>query len=179
MIIKKNMNKKYSSTNITPVIVYENCDLDKVQILNDNRNKGGVYCWINNVNNKIYVASSINLTNRFYKYYSVKHLTLRKTPINNALLKYGFSNFSLLILEYIINKEEVIKREQYYLDLLKPDYNILEKGNSFLGYKHTEETLKFFREERTLTEEARKKFSIAATGIILPQERKYLLNVKV
>lgn len=38
------MNKKYYSTNITPVIVYENCDQDKVQILNDNRNKGGVYC---------------------------------------------------------------------------------------------------------------------------------------
>ncbi|KAM4054285.1 GIY-YIG endonuclease (mitochondrion) [Hirsutella rhossiliensis] len=155
------MKKRYYTTGITPAITYKNCDQNKIQILNDNRNKGGIYCWINNINNKIYVGSSINLTNRFYKYYSIKHLTLRKTPIHNALLKYGYSNFTL-ILEYITDKEQVIKREQYYLDFLKPQYNILAKANSFLGYKHTEETLKFFREGRILNEEARNKLSIAA-----------------
>lgn len=110
--------------------------------------------WVNNINAKIYVGSSINLTNRFYKYYSVKHLTIRKTPIHNALLKYGYSNFTLLILEYVTDKKQVIKREQYYLDFLKPQYNILEKANSFQGYKHREKTLKFFREGRILDEQA-------------------------
>ena len=63
--------KKIKQFDITPTIIYSNCDLDKVKILNDNRNKGGIYCWINNSNDKIYVGSSVNLTERFYKYYSI------------------------------------------------------------------------------------------------------------
>lgn len=47
--------------------------------------------------------------------------------IHKALLKYGYSNFSLEILEYC-NQRDIVKREQYYLDLLKPDYNILKKA---------------------------------------------------
>jgi len=59
--------------------------------------------------------------------------------INKALLKYGYSNFSLEILEYC-ERLETIKREQYYIDKLKPDYNILKVAGSSLGFKHTEET---------------------------------------
>jgi len=35
---------------------------------------------------------------------------------------------------------EAISREQYYLDLLKPAYNILLIAGSRLGSKHSEET---------------------------------------
>ena len=31
-------------------------------------------------------------------------------------------------------------REQYYLDCLKPEYNILKIAGSSLGFKHSEET---------------------------------------
>lgn len=161
--------KRIKQFDITPAIIYNNCDLDKVIILDDNRNKGGIYCWINNINDKIYVGSSVNLTERFYKYYSVKHLTMRKTPIHNAILKNGYSNFSLAILEYIADKEETINKEQYYLDLLNPNYNVLEVAGSTLGYKHSEETLKVFK-ERVLSKEARNNLSIAATGRILSEE---------
>lgn len=37
-------------------------------------------------------------------------------------------------------KVEIIKREQYYLDLLEPEYNILKIAYSLKGYKHTKET---------------------------------------
>lgn len=43
------------------------------------------------------------------------------------------------ILEYC-EPSDVISREQYYIDLLKPDYNILQVAGSSLGYKHTEES---------------------------------------
>jgi hypothetical protein len=33
---------------------------------------------------------------------------------------------------------DAIKREQYYLDLLKPEYNILKVAGSTLGFKYTE-----------------------------------------
>jgi len=64
------------------------------------RNKAVVYRWVNNINKKTYIGSSVNFTERLYKYYSVKHLMNHKTAIHNALLKYGYSNFSLEILEY-------------------------------------------------------------------------------
>jgi hypothetical protein len=65
--------------------------------------------------------------------------------VERALLKYGFSNFSLEILEYC-NSEDLLKKEQYYLDTLKPEYNIVETAGSTLGYKHSEESLKKMRD---------------------------------
>ena len=56
--------------------------------------------------------------------------------INKALLKYGYGNFSLEILEYCEPKD-LISREQYYLDLIKPEYNILKIAGSRLGAKHS------------------------------------------
>jgi group I intron endonuclease len=55
------------------------------------------------------------------------------------LLLYGYSSFSLEILEYC-EPGNVIEREQYYLDLLKPEYNILKVAGSSLGSIQTEET---------------------------------------
>jgi group I intron endonuclease len=46
--------------------------------------------------------------------------------IARALIKYGYSNFQLDILEYC-EPTNCIEREQYYIDLLKPEYNILTK----------------------------------------------------
>lgn len=60
--------------------------------------------------------------------------------INKALLKYGYSKFKLEIMEYCDPKELAI-REQYYMDHLYPEYNVLRTAYSSLGYKHTEETL--------------------------------------
>ena len=58
--------------------------------------------------------------------------------IYRSVLKNGYSNFSLNILEYC-SPEKAIEREQYYLDFLKPGYNILKKAGSSLGRKHSDE----------------------------------------
>ena len=60
--------------------------------------------------------------------------------INKALIKYGYSKFKLEILEYCDPKVNS-KREQYYMDYLKPEYNVLKVAYSSLGYKHSEEAL--------------------------------------
>lgn len=64
--------------------------------------------------------------------------------INKALLKYGYSEFKLEILEYCSPKELAI-REQYFMDHLYPEYNVLKTAYSSLGeaqcHKHTEKTL--------------------------------------
>lgn len=65
--------------------------------------------------------------------------------IHKALLKYGYSGFKLEILEYC-SKADLLNREQYYLDLLKPEYNIYKQAGSPLGYKHTKETMEKLKE---------------------------------
>lgn len=175
------MEKKFfinSSNSIPAVLIYKDCDKQKLDILKDNRNKTGIYCFKNNVNNKIYIGSSVNLTTRFYSYYSLNNLTKKRTPIHHALLKYGYSNFSLAILEYITDNENVLIREQYYFDLLKPEYNILKIAGSNLGFKHSEETIAFFKEYRVLSEEAKKNLALAATGRILSEETRNKISSK-
>ena len=74
-----------------------------------------MYRLTNNVNKKTYVGSSVNFTVRLYKYFSVKDLIKHNTTIHNALLKYGYSNFTLDVLEYCEDVDPIL-REQFYLD---------------------------------------------------------------
>jgi group I intron endonuclease len=101
-------------------------------------------------------------------YFSVNFLQtitgLRNSYIHNALLKHGYSNFSLYILEYC-EKNNVLVREQYYIDLLVPEYNILKKAGSSLGYKHSTEAIEKIinaGKGRFFSEEARVKMRAAA-----------------
>ena len=60
--------------------------------------------------------------------------------LRSALIKYGHANFSVAILEYC--KPELLDlREQYWLDFLEPEYNILKFSKSSRGYKHTPESI--------------------------------------
>jgi group I intron endonuclease len=59
--------------------------------------------------------------------------------ISRALIKNGYSNFSLEILEYC-DIADLTEREQYYLDKFNPKYNTLKIAGSSSGYKHTEDT---------------------------------------
>jgi hypothetical protein len=129
---------------------YENADTDKMDIFQDNKGKTGVYMWYNKKSGKSYVGSSIDLSIRFSSYYSLPYLIRRNSSyICNALFKDGYSQFSLTILEYIDIrnipkdqiKELILEREQYYLNSLKPSYNILIKAGNSIGYKHSEESI--------------------------------------
>ncbi len=83
------------STNTDKAIIYTNADVDKVKIFSDNRNKSGIYRWLNNNNGKSYIGSSVNLSVRLYTYYSIVSLVKSNRVIDRALLRYGFSVFSL------------------------------------------------------------------------------------
>ena len=89
------------------------------------------------------MGSSVDLARRFSMYFSekvlIKELDKMNSQIYRALLKYGYSKFSLEILEYC-EAEEVVNREQYYIDLLDPEYNICPIAGSSLGRKVSDET---------------------------------------
>nr|YP_010029627.1 hypothetical protein J2C28_mgp29 [Beauveria lii]QOU11068.1 hypothetical protein [Beauveria lii] len=82
------------------------------------------------------------------------------------------------MVEYMIDKKELINKEQYYMDLLEPEYNILNKAGSSLGFKHNKETLDFFKNIRKLSEEAKGNLSLASTGRILSEETKLKISSK-
>ena len=59
-----------------------------------------------------------------------------KSIIYSALLKGGYNNFEFYILEYC-DKNYIVIREQYYIDLLKPEFFILKKAGPSLRYKYS------------------------------------------
>lgn len=166
-----------------PIKVYNNVDTQKEIIINDNREKSGVYRWINKENNKSYIGSSINLVSRFFDYFNLKQLINgpeKNTKISRALVKYGYSGFILEVLEYC-NKNDTIEREQFYIDLFKPEYNILKKAGSLLGYKHSVEARKKIINAaltRKVSEETRVKMRAAHLGKKRTLSAKALDNLK-
>ena len=162
------MQNDHNYINIIPVVSYSNADKDKSIIYKENKNKSGIYRWNNLETGDSYVGSALNLTNRLSKYFSFRFLKRNilnsKSRINNSLLKYGYNKFSIDIIEYC-ESNDLIKREQYYMDLLKPKYNILKKAGSSLGYKHSLETLLKFK-NRKLSPEALANLRLVKKGIV-------------
>ena len=104
--------------------------------------------WINKLNGKKYVGSSVDLRRRLLEYYNVNRLLKEKTmPINVALLKYGYTNFSLTILE-ICDKDSLMSREKHFFEVYSPEYNILKIPGSpsrGSGWTHSEAALENMR----------------------------------
>ena len=132
-------------------------------LLNLSLNKSGVYLITNLINGKKYVGSTALLKRRYKEYsnseYIARNLKKGNSKILNALIKYGYLNFEFKILEIIEfsdskTKSErrtlLLEREQYFLDEIKPEYNINLKAGSNLG--------------RTYSEEVRAKMSLAKSG---------------
>ena len=147
--------------------LYYNTEILKWTIFKENRHKSGVYQWVNNITGKSYIGSSINLSGRFSGYYSKRHLnrtTNGASVISRAILKYGHFNFSLVILEYC-EPSVLLLREQYYMDILKPEYNILKLAGTRKGVKYTPERIARMKcVKLKFTPEWKLNMSIAAKG---------------
>jgi len=191
-IILLNQNNSEQIKIVEPaIVVYSNAETDKSQILLDNKGKTGVYLWIHLESGKKYVGSSIDLSKRFISYYTSSYLARPgNSYIYNALINYKYSAFSLSILEYLditnLSKNEaqklLIEREQYYINTLNPEYNILKIAGSSYGYKHSEESLELIRtalKGRSFTEIHLDKLSKAKKGIPLCEDHKLKLSKKI
>ena len=136
-------HRSYSTTPSSPVNsvkFYEDAFSMRKLIIKDNKDKSGIYKWTNKITNDIYIGQSISLAKRFIRYFNLSYLKNRETlVISRALIKYGYSNFSLEILEYC-DIANLTEREQYYMDKLNPRYNTLKIAGSSSGHKLSEET---------------------------------------
>lgn len=125
--------RSYSTSKFKAQKVYKNADLEKEKRICDNKDKSGVYMFQNLINYKRYVGSSVNIRRRMYANFNIKYLERKKSMhICRALLLYGYSNFSVEILAYC-KPSKCIKKEQDFIDFLKPEYNICKKAGSCLG----------------------------------------------
>ena len=134
--LKNEKNTNYNSIFYTDLT-------QKRAIYNENIGKSGVYRWTNKITGASYIGSSTDLTRRLRDYFSLnfleKEILKNQSIIYRALLKYDYSNFILEIIEYC-DSADTIKREQYYLDLFKPEYNICLIAGSSLGRLTSDET---------------------------------------
>lgn len=103
-----------------------------------NKSRGGViYKIVNLVNNDFYIGSTQNFIKRYYTH--INHLRINKqscTLLIRAINKYKEENFKLEIIEECL-PEELLTREQYYLDTLLPKYNVAKIAGSNLGIKRS------------------------------------------
>lgn len=125
---------------LNPKYIYLNAETQKKELSTELKGKPGIYLWYNKSTGGFYVGSAKDLQNRLLRYYRPSELArIKSSLIHRSLIKYGHGQFCLIILETCLI-ENLIKREQYYFDLLNPIYNILKFANSSMGFTHKEET---------------------------------------
>lgn len=83
----------------------------------------GIYLIYNQVNNDCYIGHSMNVGNRKTKHISLLSNNKHSNELlQNAVNQYGIENFKIGVLEY--TTENLLEKEQKYVDILKPKYNI-------------------------------------------------------
>lgn len=135
-----------------------------------------IYKIQNKINSKIYIGSSKSIRNRWKQHkWMLKRNKHYNKKLQNAWNKYGEKNFEFSILETVSNEEDLKKKEQVFLSLVKPEYNLCKIAYRTTGYKHTakwkEENSKRMignkhtsGKKRIQTEATRKKISESLKG---------------
>ena len=105
------------------------------------KNKSGIYAIINNITGMLYVGSAINIHKRFLKHESL--LRNNKHHCNYLQNSYNFHTcdaFVFSVLEYINNVEDLIIREQWYINYFEFEnlFNSSPKAGSTLGAKYSD-----------------------------------------
>lgn len=130
--------------------------------------KSGIYSITNTITNQVYIGSSkclgSRLKNHLYCLIKNKHVN---TYLQNSFNKYGKDLFVFNLVEECLI-EDLLIREQYYLDTLKPEFNICKKTSAPMeGRKHSEETKKKFKNRKVWNK-----------GIPRTEEEKNLMSIR-
>lgn len=96
----------------------------------------------NKKNGKRYIGSTRNKAKRWREHKNrLKNNSHVNPYLQSTWNKYGANNFAFNILEKVSEDEDLLEKEQVFLDKENPEYNVAEEaGASMLGRQHTEET---------------------------------------
>jgi group I intron endonuclease len=144
-------------------------------------NYSGIYCLKNTLDERCYVGSAQKLN---YRLWNHKHKLIKGTHANNILQnfvnKHGIDSIYFEILEPVeINN--LIIREQYFIDVLKPEFNILPKAGSSAGTIMSEEQKIKISKNRTgilHTEDTKRRISETMTGVPKTKEHSAKVGLK-
>lgn len=105
-------------------------------------NYTGIYKIINKINNKFYIGSCVSSKQRKNRHWNELRQNIHfNSHLQRSVNKYGLENFEFKIIEVVEDKTNLLIREQYYLDTLKPDYNLAPTAGSQMGVIFTKERL--------------------------------------
>lgn len=91
--------------------------------------KTGIYKISNSINDKIYIGSSKNLKERkLTHFYMLRDNIHCNKILQHFVNKYGLDTLNFEVIEEC-NIENLISREQHYLDILNPQFNICKKAD--------------------------------------------------
>jgi group I intron endonuclease len=146
----------------------------------------GIYMIVNKINGKRYVGSSANIYSRWRGHlYELSKGMHHSTHFQFAYYKYGKNSFEFIIMEEIFDKNNLVPKEQTWLDFYKsylPEngYNICSIAGSCLGVvpsKETKKKISLALKGRKHTKEARQRMSLAAKGKHPSKETKVKLSL--
>lgn len=126
-----------------------------------------IYRIINKENGHSYIGSAVNFAHRRHRHFNhLKQSKHHSIYLQRAWDKYGQDAFEITIMEEC-PKDQLISREQHFIDLYKPEYNMCPKAGSKLGCKLTEDhraKIILALKGRKHSEETLKKMSEAQRG---------------
>ena len=132
--------------------------------------KPGIYAIVNMLNGHFYIGSTANLQDRKCQHFSgLQRGKHENGHLQNAYNCYGSDAFRYVIIERVKLTENLIEHEQYYIDLLNPEYNMARVAGSILGIKRSEETKEKHKgnthaKGHKKSEETRARISTTMTG---------------
>lgn len=108
----------------------------------------GIYAILQLSTGFSYVGSAKSISDRWRKHLS----DLRKgrhhsAKLQNSWNKYGDGDFQFVVIE-VCDIEHLIRREQFYLDKMRPYFNILRVARSALGHRHSESSIQKMKAPR-------------------------------
>lgn len=104
------------------------------------RFKSGIYMFFNIVSGKRYIGSSVDIYNRIHEHiHNLNNNKSHNAHFQASWNKYGENAFMFCVLEYCPG-EIRFDREQYYINYLKPEYNLTLNVVANFGHEVSEET---------------------------------------
>lgn len=149
----------------------------------------GIYIIINRVNGNKYIGLSNNIHRRFWEHKSSKKKR-NSTNLIKAFKKYHVDNFDFQILELVDDESKLAEREMFWIESIKPEYNMNKGGNGNLGHTVSNEVREVLRVcgklqwERKTNEEKQRQiknnlFSCGKGRVVSEETRRKLREVNL
>lgn len=119
----------------------------------------GIYKITNEINGKCYIGKSEDLGQRIRNHIKmIRGFRHRNVHLENAIEKYGVHNFSIEILEFLEENDDINEKEKHYIELYKSydreyGYNLTkggDGGNSYVDCITDEEKENHYKKHREI-----------------------------